>query len=336
MDNWTISFFVCAAVLVAVALVLVRLAIVITEQNTLKIVKRFGKYIRVANPGWSLLIPIIESTSPQIFTKVNVASIMIDGIQTSDGAFPRVSMKIHYSIFDPIKASRLTNLEQQVDTLVKNAARPHIARRDLKAVYTEPADMAKDVKEELGDKMYSYGLTIDDVLVETPDITPALRDSMQNVIISDRNLAAARNNAEATSIGILAIAKGEADGKVELGRGIAEQQKLIAQGFKEALENMKEPGLEVEAALQFLTAMSSFQRDERIAQIQSGMPNAVLIGATPSSVHSALPGTATNGSIDDIGRMAPIMAAMLKIADQQAAARQSRPDVPGDQAAISP
>lgn len=320
MNSWGFGSVLTAllAITLVAGVVIFKAAFVITDQYTNKIVKRFGKFMRVLEPGPSWILPFIESATPSISTKVEISTITTE-LKTRDGAFPTILIRIHYRIFNPIASSQMANLEAQLDTLVKTFARPQIAGQNFATIYEQPeimTQMAAAFRAHLKEKMDAYGLTIHDVLIETPSISEALRNAMQGVIISERELAATVNKAKKTEIEITAVARGEAEGKKAIGDGIAYQQKAIAKAFSEALDDMTKPGLLPQDTLQFLLTQGYYQLLERIAQIQSTMTDARLFALAPSSIGGS-PSNSQNKIEDDLMRMIPIISAAQEIMKQQ-------------------
>jgi regulator of protease activity HflC (stomatin/prohibitin superfamily) len=130
------------------------------------------------------------------------------------------------------------------------------------------------VQGELAKSMADYGLQIRDVVVDNPKLPQELQDAMQGVVIADRKMEAARKNAEATNVTMIAqaegeqalltaqaqgekvrlLAKAEGEGAIRvaqaeaekrarllLGEGVGGEQIAIAEGFEKSVENMKKP-----------------------------------------------------------------------------------------------
>ncbi len=256
----------------------------VTQQNTTKIISRFGRFTRTTQPGFYTKSPWpFETIAATVSTQVQIAALSIK-IKTQDNAFPDLPIKIHYAIEDAIRSSRLFDVRSQMDTLVQNVVRSHFADQALQGVYSARNEMAEIVRQELQAKMAEYGLRIADVIVDNPIIPPDLQHALQSVIISVNTLAATRNNAEAERTTILAKANATAESRKALGEGIANEQKAIAAGFEASVENMRAAGLTAEQAIAFIQRTNELQRDLSVAQAYAAsVKSAVLFTNTPAT-----------------------------------------------------
>jgi regulator of protease activity HflC (stomatin/prohibitin superfamily) len=280
----------------------------VTQQNTTKIIAKFGRYVRVTQPGFYTKSPWpFETVAGTISTQVQIAALAIK-IKTRDNAFPDLPVKIHYIIEEAIRASRLFDVRLQMDTLVQNVVRSHFADQELADIYKARNEMADIVKQELQAKMADYGLRIVDVIVDNPVIPDDLQRALQSVIISLNTLAATRNNAEAERTTILAKATATADSRKSLGEGIANEQKAIAAGFEESVSNMTKAGLSVDQAIHFIMRTNEQQRDLNIAQAYAGaIKSAVIFTSAPAAGNNA------TGSVPSTGAPGMSQAEMERI-----------------------
>ena len=163
-----------------------------------------------------------------------------------------------------------------MQALAQNVIRSHFAEGDLQRIFASRTEMAITVQNELAKSMLDYGLFIRDVVVDNPKLPMELRDSMQGVVIADRKMEAAKKNAEAVKVTMVAQAEGEqalltakalgekarlmaqAEGegairvaqaqaektaRLLLGEGVGGEQMAIAEGFEKSVENMKKAGI---------------------------------------------------------------------------------------------
>ncbi|MDR3494006.1 MAG: SPFH domain-containing protein [Ancalomicrobiaceae bacterium] len=307
-------------VIVVVALVVLRILVtcfVLTPQYTSKIIAGFGgEFKRTTDAGFSWKLPSpLERVAYRADLTLQVTDFDVN-IKTKDDNFVDLPVQIHYEIADAIKSARLPDLakrKQVMQTLAQNVIRGHFAEGDLQKIYTSRNEMAELVRSELQKNMTDYGLTIRDVVVENPKLPTELQSSMQNVIIADRKLEAARKNAEANKVTIVAQAEGEqalltakaagekarllaqAEGegairvaqaeaekkaRLALGEGVAGEQMAIAKGFHDSIESMTQGGVTAEAAMGYLMATNRLQYNkqniESLATAYGKIDNALL------------------------------------------------------------
>ena len=201
-----------------------------------------------------------------------------------------------------------------MQALAQNVIRSHFAEGDLQRIFASRTEMAINVQNELAKSMLDYGLFIRDVVVDNPKLPMELRDSMQGVVIADRKMEAAKKNAEAVKVTMVAQAEGEqalltakalgekarlmaqAEGegairvaqaraektaRLLLGEGVGGEQMAIAEGFEKSVENMKKAGISGKDAMDYLMQTNTLQYGkqniEAISTAYSRIPNALLI-----------------------------------------------------------
>ena len=290
-------------IIVVAALIVLRLlftCFVLTPQYTSNVVAGFGgEFKRTTGAGFSWKWPSpLERVAYRADLTLQVTDFDVN-IKTKDDNFVDLPVQIHYEIADAIKSARLPDLakrRQVMQTLAQNVIRGHFAEGDLQKIYTSRNEMAELVRSELQKNMEDYGLIVRDVVVENPKLPEELQISMQSVVIADRKLEAARKNAEANKVTIIAQAEGEqalltakaagekarllaqAEGegairvaqaeaekkaRLALGEGVAGEQVAIAKGFHESIESMARGGLSAEAAMGYLMATNRLQYNKQ-------------------------------------------------------------------------
>lgn len=288
-----------------------------TPQYRSKIVAGFGgEFKRSTQAGVSWKTPILERVVLEVDLTLQVSEFDVN-IKTQNDNFIDVPVQIHYEITDPIKSARLPDLERRkrvMQALAQNVIRSHFAEGDLQAIFTSRTEMAINVQRELAKNMADYGLQIRDVVVDNPKLPSELQASMQGVVIADRKMEAARKNAEATKVTMVAqaegeqalltaqamgekarlLAKAEGEGAVRvaqaqaektarllLGEGVGGEQVAIAEGFEKSVENMKKAGVTGREAMDYLMQTNTLQYGkqniEAISEAYSKIPNALLI-----------------------------------------------------------
>jgi len=309
-------FFVYAVIFILIVLFLLT-SYVKTPQYTSKIIAGFGgNFIRTTRAGLSWKLPApFERVVYMADLTLQVTDFDVN-IKTKDDNFVDLPVQIHYEIADAIKSARLPDLakrKQVMQTLAQNVIRGHFAEGDLQKIYTSRNEMAELVRSELQKNMEDYGLIVRDVVVENPRLPEDLQTSMQNVVIADRKLEAARKNAEANKVTIVAQAEGEqalltakaagekarllaqAEGegairiaqaeaekkaRLALGEGVAGEQVAIARGFHESVESMTAGGITAIEAVNYLMMTNRMQYNkqniETLAAAYGKIRNAVL------------------------------------------------------------
>jgi regulator of protease activity HflC (stomatin/prohibitin superfamily) len=296
--------------------ILFKLSYVKTPQYKSKIIAGFGgEFKRATEAGLSWKTPILEQVVDEVDLTLQASEFDVN-IKTQNDNFIDVPVQIHYEIADPLKSARLPEGRRKsvMQALAQNVIRSHFAEGDLQRIFASRTEMAINVQNELAKSMLDYGLFIRDVVVDNPKLPMELRDSMQGVVIADRKMEAAKKNAEAVKVTMVAQAEGEqalltakalgekarlmaqAEGegairvaqaqaektaRLLLGEGVGGEQMAIAEGFEKSVENMKKAGISGKDAMDYLMQTNTLQYGkqniEAISTAYSRIPNALLI-----------------------------------------------------------
>ncbi len=214
------------------------------EQQTAAVLERFGKFLRISEPGLHVRIPLVDQIRSRVSLRVQQASIHVDS-KSRDNVFVDLSIAVQYQVkHDAVRDAvyQLTNPEAQLEAYVLDAVRGRVPSMDLIQVFEDKESIAAAVDEELSQRMEQYGFTIVSVLVN--DIVPdaAVRNAMNQVQASTREREAAEQRAEAQRITIVKQAEAEAESKRLQGEGLANQRKAIAAGLRESVELVRVSG----------------------------------------------------------------------------------------------
>lgn len=310
---------IALAARVAISSVYVR-----TDPYQSKVIAGFGgdlKRATVQGGSWKKPFERVAFTIDQTL-QVTDFPVNIRTQEEAGNNFVDLPVQIHYEISDPMKSARLPDearRKQVMQTLAQNVIRSHFAEKTLQEVYTSKSDIAAAVKAELEENMRDYGLTIRDVVVENPTLEPKLQESIQAVTIAERTFAAAKLNAESVKVTAMGKAEGEqavlmaqANGKkalliaeaegqgairiaaaeaeekarLALGRGIAGEQKEIAEGLAVAIKTLKEPGVSPDKAMDYFQGTNqgqyTKQNIEALVEGYKGIEHAILFADMPN------------------------------------------------------
>ncbi len=234
------------------ALVVVFSGLFTVEQQTRAVVERFGKFNAIAQPGLNFKVPIFDRVAGRITHRVRELEIGVES-KSKDDVF--VDLKIAVQFFvreddDAVLAAhyKLMNPAQQISSYVFDTVRALVPEMPIDNVFSEKERIAAAVKERLDDIMSQFGYTILQALVNDIQPDKKVKEAMNMVNASARLKEAARNEAEAKKIRVIAEAEAEARAKELQGVGIARQRLAIANGLKESVEACAEAGISPEEA----------------------------------------------------------------------------------------
>lgn len=246
------GLFVIGVVLGVFFLVILFSGLFTVQQQTRAIVERFGKCVNICGPGLHFKIPMIDRVAGRVTHRVRELEITVES-KTRDDVFVDILIAVQYYVKEngeAVRAAfyRLSNPEQQISSYVFDTVRALVPEMPVDHVFSEKEKIAAAVKDRLEDTMEQFGYTILQSLVNDIQPDAEVKLAMNKVNASARLKEAARNEAEAQKIRVIAEAEAEARAKELQGVGIARQRLAIANGLKESVEACAEAGISPEEA----------------------------------------------------------------------------------------
>ena len=228
--------------IVLVVVVLLALAGFFTVDTAqVAVIQRFGKFIRVADPGLNWKIPVIDVIAGRVSLRVNQITLTME-TKTKDNVFVTIPISVQCrvraeSVFDAYY--KLSNPGDQIKAYVEQVILGHVPSMTLDEVFASQAGIAAAVKQELDADMAGFGYEIVNVLVT--DIVPdaKVKSAMNDINAAQREQVAANARGEAEKILVVKKAEAEAESKALQGQGIANQRKAIIEGLQGSIEQFQ-------------------------------------------------------------------------------------------------
>ena len=217
----------------------------VVNQQTAVIIERFGKYSRTLHAGLNVIIPGIEQAIAKIDLRVTEIKSEVE-VKTSDNMFVRLPINIMLQIRENAVANahyKLSNPREQIATWVLNTIRATTSSMKLQNLFEDREKIAREVQEELKEKMESFGFEIISVLVDQPMVSHEVQASFNRVVASEREKEAATQEAEAKRIRIVGEARAEAESQQLRAQGLSEARRILAGSISEAVELAKQKGI---------------------------------------------------------------------------------------------
>jgi len=213
------------------------------EQQTRRVVTRFGKFVRVASPGLSFKVPFVDRVSAPISLKVQQLELS-ELTYTDKGTSVTISANVQYVVDEndeSVKQAfyKLANPEGQIKSHVSSAIRAKVPTMTLEDVQAKQATIASHVKGELTETMKVYGYIIADVLVTKADPDASVVEANNAKYASEQAKTTAENLAAAAYTKVVKAAEGEAEAMIQRGRGIAGERQKIMEGLETAITSFE-------------------------------------------------------------------------------------------------
>ncbi len=189
-----------------IALAILLSSFVVTKPGEYRVIKQFGKIVRVeendgSSYGVSFKIPFIQSETV-ISSKVRLSDLPVSDVMTSDKKSMIADCFVMWKIEDPIKfiqklSGSAQNAESRISSNVYNALKNVISSLSQEEVISgRDGELAQILTERLGTNLEAYGIKVTKIETKMLDLPDENKDAVYNRMISERNNIAASYTAQ--------------------------------------------------------------------------------------------------------------------------------------------
>src|SRR6201997_623381 len=256
------------------------------ETAEVAVITRFGKFLRVAQPGLGWKMPIIDMVADKISLRVQQITLTME-TKTKDNVFVTIPISVqnrvrpekvydaYYKLADPVA---------QIKSYVEQVILGHVPGMTLDEVFATQSSIAAAVKQELDADMALFGYEIVNVLVT--DIVPdqKVKSAMNDINAAQREQVAANARGEAEKILVVKKAEAEAESKALQGQGIANQRKAIIEGLQTSIESFQKMvgGASTSEVMQLVLVTQYFDTLKSIGETDK--TNTLFLSHSPGAV----------------------------------------------------
>jgi regulator of protease activity HflC (stomatin/prohibitin superfamily) len=216
------------------------IGIKLVRPTTRGLVERFGKYKRLAQPGFNWIIPGIDR-----LILVNVTEVMVNAdpqeIITSDKLNARVDAQVYFKVRsdeESIKNSQysVNDYQYQMVNLARTTLRNIIGTLTLKSANSERGKINSDLQKTMREETNHWGIEI--VRTELKEIDPPkdVQETMNKVVKAENEKVAAVDFATATET----MADGARRAEIKKAEGVKQAKILEAEGEAQAIQLVNE------------------------------------------------------------------------------------------------
>ncbi len=260
----------------------------LVEQQSVSVVERFGRFVRIARPGLHLKIPFIERIAGKVKLRVRQLDIPVE-TKTKDNVFVKVVISVQYrALEDRIYEAfyKLENPEQQIRAFIFDVVRAQVPKTILDDVFERKDEIANAVESELSEMMSSFGYGIVKALVTDIDPDAKVKAAMNEINEAQRMRVAANERGEAEKILKVKQAEADALSKALQGKGIADQRSAIVSGLRDSVDAFQKsiPGTSATDVMNLVLMTQYFDTLKEIGA--SSKSNTILIPHSPGHLTS--------------------------------------------------
>jgi len=249
-------------VIVVLALLFVKMAVVIIPQSETRIIERLGKYYATLNPGINVIIPFIDrakvmvgiSRGRYVYTSsIDLREQVYDfdkqNVITKDNIQMQINALLYFQIVDPFRAVyEINNLPNAIEKLTQTTLRNIIGEMELDQTLTSRDTINTKLRAVLDDATNKWGIKVN--RVELQDITPPA-----SVLHAEGEKTSTINRAEAAKQQEILHAEGEAQARIRK----AEAEAIAIEKITEAVGKSTNPA-------NYLLAQKYIQMLQDVAQ----------------------------------------------------------------------
>lgn len=291
-----VGFIIVAVLLV----ILAALSFFTVEQQTIAVVERFGKFLRLAQPGLHIRVPFVDQIVARMGLQVEQLELSIE-TKTHDNVFVTVEVAIQFRVDGNRVREAFYLLDQptaQMEAFTSDVVRSKLPGLDLDAAYSDVEEISLAIERTLKARMEEYGYTIVKALVLNINPPEEVKEAMNRINASRRNQEAAIAQGEADKTLAIKRAEAEAASKELQGRGIAAQRKAIMAGLRESVETFTEAtGVGADEAMRLVTLTGYTDMLRDVAGASES--NTILLPHSPSGLTDILTALRANDVAGD-------------------------------------
>ncbi len=277
--------FALIAIVIVILLIVSKIFFTV-EQQTARIVERFGKFIRIAMPGLNTKIPLVDNARGGVSLRVKQLDVPVE-TKTQDNVFVKIGVSVQYRVLsDKIYDAyyKLESPEQQITSFIFDVVRARVPQMKLDDVFEKKDDIANAIQQELSEVMSNFGYEIVKALVTDIDPDSKVKAAMNEINEAQRLRVAANERGEAEKILKIKQAEGEAASKALQGKGVADQRRAIVEGLRESVGEFQRTVSGV-AATEVMSLVLMTQYFDTLKEMGStSHSNTILIPHSPGTL----------------------------------------------------
>jgi regulator of protease activity HflC (stomatin/prohibitin superfamily) len=298
-----IILIVVAAFVAIWALTMLYKSMRIVPQQRMYVIERFGRYRRTLEPGFNLLMPVVDRIRSKVDMREQVKSFPPQPVITSDNLVVGIDTVLYFRVVDPVRvtyeiADFLLAIEQLTVTTLRNV----IGSMDLEKALTSRDEINRHLSVVLDETTGRWGIKVTRVEIKAIEPPPSIRDSMEKQMRAERDRRAAILNAEGVKQSQILTADGERQAAVLRAQGEREARILQAEGQAKAIQTVFNAVHAADPDPKVL----AYQYLQSLPQIAAGDANKLWI--VPAELTRALEGL--GGALGEIlpssGKRAPM------------------------------
>ena len=236
-------------ILIFVLVIYFALAIKIVQQHEKGLAERFGRYRRILEPGFQMIMPFIDKVQ-KVDMREQVVDVPPQEVITKDNVVVTVDAVVYYQATDPVKlAYNVANFIMAATKLAQTNLRNVIGDMDLDDALTSRETINTELRVILDEATDVWGTRVVRVEIQRIDPPADVTDAMHRQMKAERDRRALVTEAEGEKRSAILKAEGvkqsrilDAEGQAEAIMKVADAQRYetltLAEGEGQAIETV--------------------------------------------------------------------------------------------------
>ncbi len=312
--------------LIILGFIFVSKAVVIVQQAEVVVIERLGKFHKVLDSGFNMIIPILDApraidwkvtqrgfdgTSYSVIqkkTRIDLREAVYDfprqNVITKDNVSISINALLYFQIVDPKSAVyEIQNLPEAIEKLTQTNLRNLVGQLDLDESLVSRDKINHELRAILDDATNKWGVKVN--RVELQDIIPPkdIQTAMEKQMKAERDRRAAILEAEGEKKSAVLRAEGEKEAAINRAEGDKQSNILRAEGIAQA--RILEADGEKEAINRIINALADKGKPDQylIAMKYLETMKAITSGKDNKVVYMPYEATGILSSVDGIKQM---------------------------------
>jgi regulator of protease activity HflC (stomatin/prohibitin superfamily) len=234
------SVAVIVFVLIFVLIIYVALAIKIIQQHEQGLLERFGRFRKILDPGFHLIIPFIEKVQ-KVDMREQVVDVPPQEVITKDNVVVTVDAVVYYQATDPVKlAYNVANFIIAATKLAQTNLRNVVGDMDLDDALTSREVINTELRTILDEATDVWGTRVVRVEIQRIDPPADVTDAMHRQMKAERDRRATVTEADGDKRAAILQAEGVKQSRILDAEGTAQAIREVADAEKYQLETVAE------------------------------------------------------------------------------------------------
>lgn len=269
--------YIWLAILLILVAVFLKMAIKIVSQSDVMIIERLGKFNKEISGGFHMIIPFLDIPRAIITIREQLISIEKQQVITKDNVNISVDGIVYLKVTNGKMA--LYNVEdyrRAISNLAMTTLRGEIGGMNLDDTLSSRDRLNSALQTALGGAADNWGVKIMRVEISEISVPLGIEEAMNLQMKAEREKRAIELNAEAKKIAMIRNAEAQKQEQVLNAEAIERmadakryEQIAIAQGQREAMENINKAMQESPLAAEFLLAKARVEAFNEFAKSAS-------------------------------------------------------------------